>query len=217
MNASISNYSSLVLSYLALRKAIGILGAALPFVLAIGLYVLFGEGLQSSISAYYHTDMRNVFVGTLCAIGVFLFSYKGYERDHIAAMLASAFAIGTAFFPTKPENNPTHSDKVIGAIHIALAALFFATLAYFSLCLFAKSDPSRRPTPQKLLRNRVYRACGYTIVGALVLIGVYGILPDDVGDQLAQLKPVFWLESVAVVAFGISWLTKGEAILKDED
>lgn len=216
MNASNANYSSLVLSYLALRKAIGVLGAVLPFVLAIGLYVLFGEGLQTSISGYYHTDMRNVFVGTLCAMGVFLFSYNGYERDYIVAKLAGAFAIGVALFPTKPDN-PSQPEKVIGVIHLVLAALFFTSLAYFSLYLFTKTDPNKTPTPQKLKRNRVYRACGYTIVGALLLIGVYGILPHDVGNQLAHLKPVFWLESVAVVAFGISWLTKGEAILKDED
>ena len=31
-----------------------------------------------------------------------------------------------------------------------------------------------------------------------------------------SLEPIFWLESVAIVAFGLSWLTKGETILKDE-
>jgi hypothetical protein len=31
-----------------------------------------------------------------------------------------------------------------------------------------------------------------------------------------RLTPVFWLESLAVVAFGVSWLTKGETILKDQ-
>jgi hypothetical protein len=33
---------------------------------------------------------------------------------------------------------------------------------------------------------------------------------------IRELDPVFWLESLAVVAFGVSWLTKGEMILKDE-
>jgi len=30
------------------------------------------------------------------------------------------------------------------------------------------------------------------------------------------LNPVFWLETITIEAFGISWLTKGQAILKDE-
>jgi hypothetical protein len=29
-------------------------------------------------------------------------------------------------------------------------------------------------------------------------------------------KPGYWLEALAVLAFGISWFTKGEAILKDK-
>jgi hypothetical protein len=33
---------------------------------------------------------------------------------------------------------------------------------------------------------------------------------------VGPLNPVFWLESLAVEAFGVSWLTKGETILKDE-
>jgi hypothetical protein len=28
--------------------------------------------------------------------------------------------------------------------------------------------------------------------------------------------PVFWLEALAIFAFGTSWSTKGEAILRDE-
>ena len=28
-------------------------------------------------------------------------------------------------------------------------------------------------------------------------------------------RAVFWLEALAIVAFGVSWLVKGEAILKD--
>src|SRR5262245_5003850 len=106
--------TTLVLSYLSLRKAIGLLGACLPFVLAIGLFVLDGKGLQGSISGYYHTEMRDVFVGILCAIGVFLLSYRGYEsEDRIAGNLACAFAIGTALFPTTPMD-PAPLDKVKG-------------------------------------------------------------------------------------------------------
>jgi hypothetical protein len=107
-------------------------------------------------------------------------------------------------------------DKAIGAIHLISAALFFLTLAYFSLRLFTKTDPKVAPTPRKLNRNLVYLVCGYTIVAAITLIAVYKVLPNNIEMRLAELKPVFWLESIAVVAFGISWLTKGEAILKDQ-
>jgi len=51
----------------------------------------------------------------------------------------------------------------------------------------------------------------------IVLIVIYYFLPDVVASAIEGYKPVFWLEATAVVAFGISWLTKGEAILKDVD
>jgi len=57
---------------------------------------------QTSISAYYWTlDLeRNFFVGVLCAVGVFLLLYKGYNRleDRILD-LAGISAAGVAFFP----------------------------------------------------------------------------------------------------------------------
>ena len=215
MNGSTGN-ARLVMSYLTLRKTVGSIGSCLPLVLAIGLLLLSGDGLQDSLSAYYHTVMRDVFVGAMCAIGVFLLSYRGYDRrDDLAANLACAFAVGTALFPTTPEIEPTRADQFVGAVHLVFAALFFVTLAYFSICLFTKTDPSRPPTPRKVLRNRVYRTAGYAMLVAIALIGVYKVIPPE-GRPLEALQPVFWLESVAIVAFGISWLTKGEALLSDE-
>lgn len=206
----------LVLSYLGLRKAIGTIGIALPFVLAFGKVLLEGPGIQSSMSAYYHTAMRDVFVGSLCAIAVFLMSYRGYERqDYIAGKLACAFAIGVAFFPTAPDLEPTAREKMLSMAHSLFAMAFFITLAYFSLAQFRKTDPSKPPTPRKLQRNKVYTVCGWTILTCILLIAVVALFPGD--SPVKRLDPVFWLESLAVVAFGISWLTKGEAILKDHE
>ena len=79
MNQQSGSQDLLVLSYLELRKAVGIIGFALPFVLAFGKDLLQGPGIEGSISGYYYTDMRNVLVGSLCAIGVFLLSCRGYD------------------------------------------------------------------------------------------------------------------------------------------
>ena len=206
----------LVLSYLELRKAVGIIGFALPFVLAFGKILVEGLGIQSSISGYYYTDLRNVFVGSLCAIGVFLMSCRGYDRkDRIAGSVACVFAIGVALFPTTPYVDATSQDKFIGALHWSFAALLFLTLAYFSLALFTKTAPDKAPTPQKLQRNIVYRACGCTILACIFLIAVVALPP--VKTLVERLSPVFWLESLAIVSFGVAWLTKGETILKDQE
>ena len=215
--------SILVISYLGLRKAIGILGVALPFVLPLGQVVLHALGIQSSlhepviensVSSYYYTDMRNIFVGSMCAIGVFLMSYTGYDGDEIPGRLASLFAIGVALFPTSPLPLSTPDQKLIGGVHLTFAALLFLTLAYFSLCLFTRTDPKKTPTPRKLQRNRIYRISGYIILACIALIVVAALPP--IKAMVEQLAPRFWLEAIATVAFGVSWLTKGEAILKDQ-
>jgi len=154
----------------------------------------------------------------LWAIGFFLLSYKGYERsDDIAGKLACAFAIGVALFPTIPDGVTTSGARVIGTVHLVFAALFFLTLIYFSLFLFTKTGPRNRPTDRKLQRNMVYKACAYTMAVCILLIAIYHLLPDETVSPLGIYKPVYWLEALAILAFGVSWFTKGEAILKDEN
>lgn len=205
---------SLLVSYLALRKGIGAIGIALPFVLAFGKRLAGDPGIEPSVSDYYYTVMRDVLVGSLCAIAVFLFSYRGYEpADNRAAMLASVCAAGVALCPTTPAAGATPAERAVGALHVAFAAVFFLTLAYFSLCLFRKTGKDRPPTPRKLQRNRVYTACGVTILACLALAAAAALVAP--ASPITQLDPVFWLEATAVVAFGVSWLTKGEAILAD--
>ena len=208
--------NALIISYLTLRKIIGLLGFSFPFVLALGAVIAFQTGIQSSMSSYYYTDMGDYFVGTLCAIGVFMLSYRGYKGiDHAHGTLAGICAVGMALFPTTPDNPASGDARFIGYIHFAFAALFLLTLIYFSLFLFTKTDQSQ-PATRKLQRNKVYKVCGYTMSLCIVLIVIYYLLPGEVASPIEVYKPVFWLEAIAVVAFGISWLTKGETLLKDK-
>ena len=152
----------------------------------------------------------------MCAIGVFLMSYRGYDgRDARAGRFAFVCAIGVALFPTSPLPVATPDQKLIGGVHLTFAALLFLTLAYFSLKLFTQTDPNKPPTPQKLQRNVVYKISGYIILACIALIVVAALPP--IKAMVEQLAPRFWLEAIAIVAFGISWLTKGEAILKDQE
>ncbi len=163
--------------------------------------------------------MRDVFVGTLFVIGLFLLSYTGYERkDDIAGNLACVFAVGLALFPVDAgEKGGAATNSLVGILHYAFALLLFLTLIYFALFLFTKMSPKREPTPKKLQRNMVYRACGYVMSGCVLLMILYVLFLDDAVPDLRAYAPIFWLEAFAVIAFGISWATKGEAILKDED
>lgn len=219
--------NTLVISYLELRKFVGWLGILMPFILAIGGFFTFPEGgIRPTISDYYYTPMRNVFVGILCSIGVFLFSYRGYSplenapqklilSDSAAGNLACLFAVGVALFPTTPVS-PIENQAWIGKVHLICAASMFLTLAYFSLCLFTRTDPKKSKTRMKEWRNFVYKLCGWIILGSIALIAIVKYLPKDWFEKIEQLDPVFWLESLAVVAFGFSWLVKGETLLKDD-
>ena len=216
MKIKLGNEISLVFSYLELRKTIGLLGIAFPFVLLLGALILFQTGIQSSISSYYHTGMRDVFVGTLCVIGFFMLSYKGYERsDDIAGDLCCVFAVCAALFPTTPDGAAASGARLIGYVHLAFSALFFLTLIYFSLFLFTKTDPNKSPTRRKLKRNKVYKASGCTMGICILLIIITSFLPGTMASFFETYKLVYWLEAIAILAFGISWFTKGEAILKD--
>jgi hypothetical protein len=63
-----------------LRLWVGVMGIALPLVIGIGHALQVGEAvLLDSISGAYYTEMRDIFVGSLCAIGVFLICYR-YAR-----------------------------------------------------------------------------------------------------------------------------------------
>ena len=118
-------------------------------------------------------------------------------------------------FPTAPECESCSYSQIASDLHWTFAALLFLTLSYFSLFLFTKTDPSKTPTPQKLQRNAVYKTCGCVMLGCLALIPPVKLIPG-IAALVAPDDPVFWLEAIAIVAFGVSWLTKGEAILKDE-
>jgi len=208
-----SDESLFVLSYKGLRKAVGIIGLALPIALLVGKPLVDGGDMLGSISAYYYTGMRNYFVGTLCALAVFLFSYRYAPRDNFLSTLASLFALGVVFFPTTPSGADT---TWTGRLHLACAILFFLTLAYFAYFVFTLPPlPKEKREPRKRTRNKIYRACGVIIVVSLALSPLLDlVLSDDLSDQI---RPLFWLEAIAVWAFSFSWMVKGDLIpwLKD--
>ncbi|SDX84574.1 hypothetical protein SAMN05661080_01437 [Modestobacter sp. DSM 44400] len=204
--------AGLVLSYLALRRSVGVIGLALPLTLAVGGLVVDGSGLHPTISDYYYSGMRDVLVGSLCAMAVFLASYRYDRPDAVAGTVAGLAAVGVALFPSTPAGASGGVDPV-GVVHLICAATFFLTLAWFCLALFTRTHPDLPPTARKRQRNAVYRVCGATILISVALAAVTGALPDD--GWMAAVHPVFYLESLAVIAFGVAWFVKGETILTD--
>lgn len=221
----------LVLDYLTLRQAVGWIGLTLPFILMIGGFVfeaIAHESLhiESSISSYYYTGIGNVFVGLLCAIGVFHLATEGYDlADRIAGRLVCAFALGVAWFPTTPESEcpgiPTYTQSIIGDLHYTFAALLFGTLAFFCIFQFTQTADKKTRTRRKRERNVVYYVCGTIIAGCIVVIGSVKLIElarvlTGFTNWLNSWRWNFWFESLPLIAFGAAFLIKGEFILKDE-
>lgn len=212
------NDKVLIRSYIQLRRAVGYLGMALPFILLFGKIILKKPGIEPSLSDYYYTIMRDVLVGSLWAFGIFLWSYKGYPKspDNRAGNIASIGALGTALFPTMPKS-PSCIETIIGYAHYAFAITFLLSLSYFCLFLFTKTDKDK-PTQKKLLRNFIYRICGLTIIICLAAIIIYNIVKMLMGESPPYPGTVvFWLETIAIMSFGFSWIVKGKVILEDKN
>ncbi len=210
------NTRSLTISFLTMRKIIGILGILLGFIVVLG--GLLSSSFENSISRYYHTNMRDIIVGTLVATAVFLFAYKGYERiDNIVTNLLGIFALGIALFPCQPALTPEIGARFSflvlpisfsNTIHMISATAFFALLIFNDLVLFTKT--SGEMTAQKIKRNRVYKTCALFIALGYLVAASQIIFPI-----LATGPTILIAEVIMLVAFGVAWLVKGEGILQD--
>lgn len=209
MNNKHKKETPLVWSSHSHQRAIGVLGIALPLVLMLGVWLIFRNEPPSSISAYYYTDMRDVLVGVLFAMGIFLASYVGYPGDAKFGKIASLGALGVALFPTLPQGKVTDTEQVIGVLHLVSTVVFFAMLIWFSWGLFTKSNQDPLPL-KKRQRNLVYRICAIVMTLCVVGLVVVFFVPSA-GNWLGG-RGIFWFESFAIWSFGVSWFTKGGAI-----
>lgn len=91
-------------SYLGMRFAIGTVAFALPFILIAVDWLFIGDRvIRGSMSAYYHSGAREVFVGGLFVVGGFLVTYMSGRRhtyDYVLSLLAGLAVILVAIFPT---------------------------------------------------------------------------------------------------------------------
>jgi hypothetical protein len=194
---------------------VGALGIALPFALVLidGVW-LDGPFLRSSLSAYYYSGAREVFVGALSAIGVFLIAYKVAEvnLDNTLSVMAGIAVVCVAGFPTsaaRVADTPLQErlgESAVATIHYASAAVFISSLAVISY-FFGKREGARAPRPGQRRPPRFWRtfhwACAGVIAAALAFILVTEVF--DAGPR----RSLLYGEVVSVWAFAVSWLWKG--------
>lgn len=205
-----------VRSFLIMRVLVGALAVALPFLLVLGDgLVLGGDPFpRTSLSSYYYSGVREVFVGTLSATGVFLITYKVAERtlDNTLSTAAGLAVVVVALFPTGVpadvgELTPLQDrlgESVVETIHYVAAAAFILALAVISFFFGVREGarPPRGGARSPEFWRRYHWACAGAIGAALAFIG----LTELVGGPPNSL---LYGEAVAVWAFGASWLAKG--------
>jgi hypothetical protein len=192
-------------SYLFMRRAIGWLGFVLPPLLVFGEPIPFDDRPfpLGSLSAYYYSGFREVFVGILWAIGVFLVIYKWPERtrESRVSTYAGFAVIVVALFPTGKPGAKVPAIPLqdllgevwVERVHYAAAGTFIFLISRVSR-YWARNRPERR---------RLHRVCELVILAALALAVLEGATDwPGYGILVAEFA--------AVWAFAVSWLATVE-------
>lgn len=218
-----------VRSYLLVRTVVGVLGVALPTVLILADWLLLGGEveLRGSLSAYYHSPARDLFVGTLFVVGVLLMTYLAGQRDtwdFWLSLVAGVAALGVALLPTPRPGLPDAARRCgeaprprgCSAVQQALGetatgVLHFVSAGVFILCLAAMCFVFAHRAVRfdgAVAVAGLLRGCGVVILLAVAWAG-FGSLA---GIEVDGLDALYLGEVVAVYAFGFCWFVTGRRL-----
>lgn len=215
----------------------GILGFALPTLLFLFDWVLLRSKdlvVRGSLSAYYHSGVRDLFVGILCITGFMLIAYmlgqrstRMDKREAALSTIAGAGALLVALLPTTrpglldgmprcgPHTSPAPEgctllqqllgEDLVAKAHFVSAGTFIGFLALICVLIFAKREQLEGHEDRK----RLHLVCGWTIAGAIVWA---------IGGSLLHLVTFGWTallvgEVVAVYFFSFSWMIRSHDLL----
>lgn len=187
-------------TYFVLRMVIAGGAIALPPALLMWATVDPRVEFVDSISAFYYSPARGLFVGTLVAIGVALVAYRGYTRgENWLLNMAGTLAVVVALFPTEDPAVPGLS--FVSVVH-AVAAVTFFILAALSIFFYGQETVASIPDPeQRRSYGRVYRL----LVVLVLALPVAALLIAWLMDSTMAL---FLVETAALYAFATFWIVK---------
>lgn len=218
-----------VRSYLLIRTVVGVLGVALPTVLILADRLLLGGDaeLRGSLSAYYHSPARDLFVGTMFVVGVLLMTYLAGQRrtwDFWLSLVAGVAALGVALVPTTRPGLPAGArpcgdlptprgcsgvqqvlgETVAGVLHLVSAAVFIGCLA--AMCFLFARRAVRFDGATGVAR--LFRGAGVVILLAVA----WAVVGSVLGIEVDGLEALYLGEVVAVYAFGVCWFVAGRRL-----
>ena len=178
------------------------------------------DKLLPSLSHYYYSKGAVFFVAILSAFGLFLISYKGFDKsedeiisDNMMTIIGGICVLLVVLIPTSclspiaqkiiPACSGNefplygHDNKALGTVHLILAGIFLFSMGHMSFYKFTKSK--RYIT--------FFQVCGIVVWLCIALLAMEFLFQFSITDY-----DVFFLETIAVVFFGASWLIKGEVL-----
>ncbi len=222
-----------VKSYMNVRFFVGLIGLLLP--LSLSFFITWTTGrwwhIEDSFSAFYYTGSRDIFVGSLCAVGVFLFSYKLSDRnadgvptrESRVSTLGGLGALVLAIFPTsRPPSvdaaltplQARFGEGTVSNIHFIGAAVFIVSLMLVAI-EFARAEGPDSPRPldqnvdheAQMARRRLMWWVHIGAATAIFCAGAFYIIYSRTNPDFRYT--LYITEFVTSVAFGVSWLVKG--------
>jgi hypothetical protein len=178
-------------SYLYLSLGIGLVAIALPLLL-MGLG---GYEIHDSMSSYYTIDVgssRDILVGSLCAVGVFLFLFHGLSSLENWLLNIAGFAIILVALIPMPTSE---------LLHRGAAIVFFVLIGIVAIFL-AKGRVDKLPPRKRLIFKTIYNVVGTAMVVAPLLATA---LEFALG---AGTHWVFWAELTGILSFSAYWFAK---------
>ena len=175
----------------------------LPIVLYVGWS--WGEWPRSSMSFYYYSGRaQDVFVGALCAIGVFLVLYRPLNTIESRWLTVAGFAaLAIALFPMNKDGDCSPKDT--WSVHGVSAVIFFGAITFVCLRFPATEKPWRRLVSRWVCAL----VMGSCIVSALAYnYAVPYLFGPGAKATLCNYSIIFWIELFAVWAFTLYWLLK---------
>ncbi len=211
-----------VRSHLLMRTIVGVLGILLPILLVGGdiLFLNARVSARGSLSAYYHSGMRDLFVGILAIAGTALVTYKVFRDDsrgeNRLTIVAGIAAVGVALFPTGVPSDlsadPTPLQEKLGegfvsGVHLISAVAFVGLLGLISIYFGIREAKRTDRTTTTKMSPAFWATFHFTMAG--VIVAAVAVIAITKGFKVWDDHSLLIGESVAVRSFGASWLAKG--------
>lgn len=178
---SLSRQEKIMQTYFGLRLAMVVLTFMLLASIVIQLVNL--GCMQSSISAYYFTPVRPIFIATLCVVGTGLIIYRGNTPFENGVLdIAGFLAIIVALVPTKESGmgckvtNAPSTEEILSIVANNIGALFLAGLVALLSSLLLKPRYAKKG---KLAESS--RFWSFSVSTALLAAGALYFLNNPAG------------------------------------